>query len=371
MKTLIITLLLLATPCASVFSQGLVRTLPKTAKQAVKRSYKKQSPTLKARFKAEQVRPVYNLATARRIDLVMKKTAAKDLLARRHLYNMEMQKVIQALPKIQALEKAPNAAALAEVKTWVENQIINKTLKKTLLTLLEQKKYAQMAQELSDYYAIPLDRDLLALSQKNMRETVVESALAYTKRHPHKPNLPLRELLKSEKVNARTKENIQRYLNNPVMVNVVPMGFKTMVRTAYKQHYKGVRQAVNSPEVQATVMSYNKTVAELRKFVAKHHRQPRWNAPLAERRLYNKLQLIMVHNVTNCFCEAETVKQEIRAILAKYPNRSYEEFYKDYTDFVKTFKRQPEPLPQRPNASPREQQLYDEMARFMIDGQLK
>lgn len=139
MKTLIITLLLLATPCASVFSQGLVRTLPKTAKQAVKRSYKKQSPTLKARFKAEQVRPVYNLATARRIDLVMKKTAAKDLLARRHLYNMEMQKVIQALPKIQALEKAPNAAALAEVKTWVENQIINKTLKKTLLTLLEQK----------------------------------------------------------------------------------------------------------------------------------------------------------------------------------------------------------------------------------------
>ena len=370
MKTLIIALLLLATPCAGVFAQGTVKKVPQAVKQAVKRSYKRESPNLKARLKAEHVKPTCDFRTARRIDLVMKKTIAKDLLTRRHIYNTEIQHIIQTLPKVQALTTAPTQAALAEVKMLLQGQVINQTLKATLKSLMEQKKYAEMAQELSDYYAIPLDRDLLELSKKDLREIVVESALAYAKRHPHKPNLPLRELLKSEKVNARTKENLQRYLNNPVMVYHVPMGFKTIVRTAYKQHYKGVRQSVNAPEVQATVLAYNQAIKELRTFVAKHHRQPRWNAPLPERRLFNKLQLIVVYNVTNGFYEAETAKQEIRAILAKYPNRSYEEFHKDYMAFVKKHNRQPEPITQRPQSSQREQQLYDEMTRFMIEGKM-
>lgn len=372
MKTLLIALLLVSTPCASVFAQGPFRNLSKVlAKQVIKRSSKKAANTLKARMKATRTKAAKLAMTGDRIELLMQKTAAKDLLARRYIYNQEIQHMAKTLPQVQALATAPNTALLATVKTLIQDKVINQTLKTTLLSLMAKRKYTQMAQELADYYAVPLDRDLLTLSKKSTRELMVESALRYAKRHPHKPNLPLRELLKSSKVSPRTKANIQRFLDNSVLLNQFPDEFRNFVRSAHKQHYKGLRQALNAKEIQTSIQTYNQTIEELSRFVAKNKRQPWWNSNQAERNLYNKIQLLVVHNVTNTFYEAEVAKQKIRNILAKYPHRSFEAFYKDYSSFIKTNHRKPEMITVHPKASKRERQLYEEMMYFTIEGKLK
>ena len=129
-----------------------------------------------------------------------------------------------------------------------------------------------------------------------------------------------------------------------------------------------MRQSVNAPEVKATIRTYTLALQDLKAFVAKHHRQPMWNSPIKERRLYNTLQLILTRNTTNTFYETETIKRQLREVLSQYPNRPFYEFQKDFQDFYAKHKRLPQSLQERPSASLHERMLYDEMVRYMTEG---
>ena len=298
----------------------------------------------------------------------MFQSSFKQLLNRRQAYQHEINAMAEILPRIIALQASPAPSELAWAELLIKDLVINKTLSSSLLQLLENKEYAQLAKEISDYYAIPLDRDLASLSHRNLRETVVNSALSYAQTHPHKPNLPLRELLKSWKVTARTKEHLRKFLAVPELLHNNPEEFKKFVRDAYNQHQKGLRQSVNAPEVKATIRTYTLALQDLKAFVAKHHRQPMWNSPIKERRLYNTLQLILTRNTTNTFYETETIKRQLREVLSQYPNRPFYEFQKDFQDFYAKHKRLPQSLQERPSASLHERMLYDEMVRYMTEG---
>lgn len=374
--TLILTLILSA--CCAFCSTG-----PGNAKQALRRmaaketTGNKKAPVTAIKKLSEPHKggtslnsPASYRRMGQKLEVLMSKSSYKQLLNRRQAFQHEINAMSEILPRVIALQTNPTSSELAWIKLLIKDQVINNTLSTTLLQLLENKDYAMLAQEISDYYAIPLDRDLETLSRKNLREEVVNSALNYALRHPHKPNLPLRELLKSWKVSERTKTHLRKFLNYPGLLEQSQTEFKQFVRDAYNQHQKGLRQSYNSPEVKATIRAYTLTLEELRNFLAKHHRQPMWNSPANERRLYNTLQLILTRNTTNTFYETETIKRQMRDLLAEYPNRPFYEFKEDFDAFRAKHNRLPQSLQERPSASLHERTLYDEMVRFMTDGQL-
>lgn len=374
MKKIILCLTLILSACCAFCSTG------PGGKQALRRVAKEASSTQKAPVSAikklgkagKEATRLYSPANYRhmgeKLEVVMFQSSFKQLLNRRQAYQHEINAMAEILPRIIALQASPAPSELAWAELLIKDLVINKTLSSSLLQLLENKEYAQLAKEISDYYAIPLDRDLASLSHRNLRETVVNSALSYAQTHPHKPNLPLRELLKSWKVTARTKEHLRKFLAVPELLHNNPEEFKKFVRDAYNQHQKGLRQSVNAPEVKATIRTYTLALQDLKAFVAKHHRQPMWNSPIKERRLYNTLQLILTRNTTNTFYETETIKRQLREVLSQYPNRPFYEFQKDFQDFYTKHKRLPQSLQERPSASLHERMLYDEMVRYMTEG---
>lgn len=335
---------------------------PITAIKTLSNAHNKEATSLTS--------PMNYRRLGQKLEVLMSQSAHKQLLNRRQAFQHEINAMSEILPCVIALQTNPTPSELTWVELLIKDQVINQTLSTTLLQLLEKKDYAMLAQEISDYYAIPLDRDLETLSCRNLREEVVNSALNYALRHPHKPNLPLRELLKSWKVTERTKTHLRKFLNYPGLLEQSQTEFKQFVRDAYNQHQKGLRQSYNSPEVQATIRAYTLTLEELRSFLAKHHRQPMWNSPANERRLYNTLQLILTRNTTNTFYETETIKRQMRDLLSEYPNRPFYEFKEDFDAFRAKHNRLPQSLQERPSASLHERTLYEEMVRFMTDGQL-
>lgn len=378
MKKITLCLTFILSVCCAFCATG-----PGNGKRALRRVAKQLTPaSSKTAIKAEktlseinrETQRLYSGATYRhlgqKLDIVMSPSPFKQLLNRHQAYQHEINVMTEILPRAMALHAKSKPSEVAWVELLIKDQVINQTLSKTLLQLLENKDYKQLAQELSDYYAIPLDRDLENLSKKDLREFVVNSSLNYARNHPHKPNLPLRELLKSWKVSARTKEHLRKFLAIPELLHNNPEEFKKFARDAYNQHQKGLRQSINAAEVQATIRAYSITLEELRAFVAKNHRQPMWNAPIKERRLYNTLQLILTRNVTNTFLETETIKRQIREVLNQYPNRSYYDFLKYFKEFHAKHQRLPQSLQERPSASLHERMLYDEMVRHMSDGTL-
>lgn len=378
MKKITLCLTFILSACCAFCATG-----PSGGKKALRRLVKEaSSSSSKTAANAEKIlsnlnrgtQGLYSTSTYRhlgqKLEVVMSASPFKKLLNRHQAYQHEINAMTEILPRVMALQADPKPSEVAWAELLIKDQVINQTLSRTLLKLLENEEYAQLSKEISDYYAIPLDRDLESLSKHDLREFVVNSALNYAISHPHKPNLPLRELLKSWKVSQRTKEHLRRFLAIPELLYNNPEEFKKFTRDAYNQHQKGMQQSINAPEVQATISAYNLTLEDLRAFVAKNHRQPMWNAPIKERRLYNTLQLILTRNVTNTFLETETIKRQIRDLLAKYPNRSYYDFLEDFKAFREKHQRLPQSVQERPSASLHERILYDEMVRYMVDGKL-
>ncbi len=372
MKNTLILFLITVFPFCTIYAQpGGARRALQAAKRAAAHTpaaspAKKFPSTLRDHLSAKQKTSLYSSGEV--LAKAMSKSSAKQLLNRRQAYQNEIRAMNEVLPRLLLLSEQSKPSELAWAKLLIQDNVINKTLSASLLTLLEKQDYKALVREISSYYAIPLERDLLTLSNKDLRETVAQSALDYAMTHQHKPNLPLRELLKSYKVSPRTKEHLRKYLAVPEILHKDPQGFKAFVRTAHTQHQKGLRQAVSATEVREAIRFYQVTMQELRVFTQKYHRQPRWNAPLKERELYNSLQLILVQNGFNTFYEAEMLKRQIRDILNDYPARSFRAFEEDLKSFYAAYKRLPQSLDKKPHSSERERALYSDMLRFTMQG---
>ena len=77
--------------------------------------------------------------------------------------------------------------------------------------------------------------------------------------------------------------------------------------------------ARSEANVAETVKIYKDTLAELKDFIKRYNRSPRWNAPVKERRMYNKLLLLITHNQANHFKQVESYIDQIEQLLTEYP----------------------------------------------------
>ena len=201
--------------------------------------------------------------------------------------------------------------------------IINNSLRKYLLDSMTNRNYMQFMRDLANYYSLSVkfmtSYEFRFISQQDVREIFAQTALDYIKTHPHKMNLKMREIMKSPFVSEDVKSTLRSFVRLKQILPQHESGFLTVLREAHKQHTAGLAAARSQEEITQTVEIYRSTLKELEEFIKRYNRSPRWNAPLPERRLYNKLLLLTVHNQANYFKQVIPYMQQMNQLLKQYP----------------------------------------------------
>ena len=125
--------------------------------------------------------------------------------------------------------------------------------------------------------------------------------------------------MKSPAVSDEVKSTLRGFIALDKILPQHESAFLTVLREAHRQHTAGLAAARSEENVAETVKIYKDTLAELKDFIKRYNRSPRWNAPVKERRMYNKLLLLITHNQANHFKQVESYIDQIEQLLTEYP----------------------------------------------------
>ena len=219
-----------------------------------------------------------------------------------------------------------NLDEIRENELWdeLDSFVVNKSLRRFLANSVENRNYIQFMRDLSNYYSLSLEfmasYELRFIASQDVREVFARTALEYMKVHPHKMNLKLREIMKSPYVDENVKSTLRSFIALEQILPQHESGFLTVLRAAHKQHTAGLAEARSQADIVTTVEAYKELAADLEEFVTKYQRSPRWNSPLPERRLYNRLLMLIAYNQANQFKQVLPYINKIITLLGKYPN---------------------------------------------------
>lgn len=227
-----------------------------------------------------------------------------------------------------------------ELKKKISEVIVNNSLQRFLLGSIAEKNYTQFMRDLSNYYSLSVEfmasYELRFIAPQDVREIFAQTALEYMKAHPHKVNLKLREILKSPFVSDTVKASLRSFV---ALAQIQPQhesAFLTVLREAHKQYTAGLANARSQEDIAQTIAVYKEATAELEAFTSRYHRSPRWNAPMPERRLYNKLLILIMHNQANQFRQVTNYVTKMQRLLTQYPriNKTADETLVALHDFI-------------------------------------
>lgn len=255
-----------------------------------------------------------------------------------------------------------------ELMDRLNELVLNRSLLSFLNKSLENKNYTQFMRDLSNYYSLSVDflssYELRFIPPQDVREIFAQTALAYMKQHPHKMNLKLREIIKSPFVDETLKSFLRTFI---AMDKIQPLHegrFLIVLRQAHKQHTSGLANARDEEEIAGTVAAYQELLEDLTEFTSRYHRSPRWNAPMPERRLHNKLLMLIAYNKANQFKQVLPYIAQIKTLLTQYPSigLTVDEILKQVETFIKVnghFPRQISEVPAGETLSDEELNLYE------------
>ena len=219
-----------------------------------------------------------------------------------------------------------NLDEIRENELWdgLDSLVVNQSLHRFLSKSIENRNYIQFLRDLSNYYSLSLEfmssYELRFIASQDVREVFARTALEYMKAHPHKLNLKLREIMKSPYVDENVKSTLRSFIALEQIMPQHESGFLTVLRAAHKQHTAGLSAARSQQDIVTTVEAYKELAAELEEFTTQYHRSPRWNAQLPERRLYNRLLMMIAYNQANQFKQVLPYIDQIITLLGKYPS---------------------------------------------------
>lgn len=300
---------------------------------ALRSSSKGQMPTATT--------PINQSAMLRRLGTAMALSKNKEILNYATALEKERfqaRRLADTLKDFQTLNL--NTLKEEDLKAKISETIINSSLKNFLMGSIAEKNYLQFMRDLSNYYSLSVDfmssYELRFISPQDVREIFAQTALEYMKAHPHKVNLKLREILKSPFVSDTLKASLRSFVSLPKIQPQHESGFLTVLREAHKQYTAGLSYVRSQEDITETIAVYQEAAAELEAFTSLHHRAPRWNASLPERRLYNKLLVLIMHNQANQFKQVTVYVTKMQRLLTQYPriNNTAEETLEKLQDFI-------------------------------------
>lgn len=292
-------------------------------------------------------------------------SAAKQTLNTRFAYKEEIQRASQLYNRIQNATKL--GTHYAALRKDIESTIVNQTLRKSMLTHLENNRQASMLQELADYYHLAPKYIPTFNATMPPSETFAWNALIYMKKHPHKPTWALRHVLKTDGIEEPLKNAIRAFVKKDVIEADEQINFLNLLRAAYKQYTAVLDNAAKDDSVTETVAIYKELADALEIFTATHNRAPMGANKGEERGLFNRVGTLLYLNRSNQFEAIIPHLERLYALTERFPtprHGSEQETLKDVIQFKEKYNRLPQSILLREHLTslpPQEAMLYESM----------
>ncbi len=237
----------------------------------------------------------------------------------------------------------------------IEKTIVNKTLRASLLKHMEEGHRSSMLHELEDYYHLTPNHVPLFYASMEPAELFARHALEYLQNHPHKPNWPLRHILKTEGIDPALKEEIRDVFNKGVVPPNRVNHILQVLQTVYLQYQHILKESEADGTVQATVAIYQYLADELETFTTTHKRLPEFRFE-EEREFYNLLNVLAYFHEANRFEKALPQIRRLYTILERFPTPFYDEAgtIKELNKFIEKYNDFPQSVEVRDLLQPRE-----------------
>lgn len=271
-------------------------------------------------------------------------SAAKQTLNTRFIYQEEVQRASELYNRIQ------NAGSLrtrfTTLRKDIQENIVNHTLRKSLLTHLEAKSQSAMLQELSDYYHLAPKYIPTFNATMMPAETFAWNALLYLKNHPHKPTWALRHVLKTDGVDETLKDAIREFIKEDTIVADDHEVLLNLLRNAYEQYTRVLNDAAQAPSVVETVAIYKELADSLEVFTATYNRPPLWQNEGAERDLFNRVGTLLYTNQVNQFEAVIPQLERLFALTERFPTPRFteQETLEEITYFMAKYNQLPQSM---------------------------
>lgn len=152
------------------------------------------------------------------------------------------------------------------------NGLNSETLRGYLTAGLQTGDLGAVYRDLTDYYMLD--------------GNPVKSAYNYSLRHPHKPNLWMRRLMRSPLVESSLQQQAGRLLQQGCETSAQQAHFYTLLEQMNTEFEASLREVYASQDVLGKITFYRRTAHELENFINKHGRRPKSNtADLEEQKL--------------------------------------------------------------------------------------
>jgi hypothetical protein len=238
------------------------------------------------------------------------------------------------------------------------NSFPGNTLQEILTTALEQNDLSSFYRDLTDYYMLD--------------GNPVQAAYNYSLRHPHKPNLWTRRLLRNPLVESSLRKDMGHLLSKEEL-NPQERGWLWQTLTQMQAQYESnLRRIYASDGVQDRLAFYDRTTNALEDFIRQNGRVPKRNTlDPAERELYN--DIIFALSVT-ASAKPEPYAGKLNQLQtvwdANQPNWwTMEETLQRFENFLKKHPLDyPQSVQENPHVSAEETELLENIEHWFVDG---
>ena len=231
------------------------------------------------------------------------------------------------------------------------NGLNSNSLKGILKPLLHEGKLRQMEIEIADYYGLTADP--------------VQSSYDFLLRHPHKPTLHLRRLLRNPLIDPALQEELCRFLEMSRISEKDKPHLLELLKQAESQYQERLLTAQQTGDAiqQIREKFYRQTTQDLQHFVDEHNRLPKENSQDAvERQLHNDASYLRYHR--DELSSTPQIQQEYQDLKAVWTNGEikvdlifYQATQQSLHQFIDTHKRRPK----WNTLDPEEFQLYQDI----------
>ncbi len=291
-------------------------------------------------------------------------TDAKRLLNAQFAYQEEIRRASQLYNRIQNAGKL--GANYVALRKDIESNIINQTLRKSMLTHLEKGHQASIPQELSDYYHLAPKYIPTFNATSHPAETFAWNALLYLIKHPHKPTWALRHVLKTDGVDEPLKDVIREFIKKDKILPKDHNELLGLLREAHEQYTHVLNDAAKAPSVVETIAIYKELADSLEIFTTTYNRAPMWANQGEERDLFNRVTTLLYLNQNNQFEAIMPYLERLYTLTEQFPTPrgSEKETLNELIKFKEKYNHLPQSVLLREHLTsmpPQEAMLYESM----------
>ena len=291
-----------------------------------------------------------------------------DLSAQENkFYQQEMFEAKTLLSQIQLLQKfvlehtsqqiQPETSLLVNITKNIV-KIKNDYLRNMLLSMWEEGSLEAIQIELIQYFSLGIPFE--------------DAAFNYSLRHPYNRNLQTTRLLHNPFIDKKFKEPVEAFVNKPIISLADKETFKAALRNLQAEYDRIRQEATQTLGVQVHIDHYKQIIGDLRLFIQKKNRRPKWNTrDAAEQELNFCIENIFYHEQQFNFAPFAEYHQQLHDLWDKYEPQFWTQeqtlqAFEKFMQHAPEGRVRPRAMNDAENIPPEEELLHDNLMHWYV-----